>query len=141
MKTKKVKDIVRGQVLESITPGHPIIDALHQMEGKRVSALLVFDKDHFLGIVTMVDIATAYYGQSGGTVADIMTPAEKVVFVNYDDGLRRCSDIMKSLHIHHLVVRDAQGVVGGVVSSLDLMYAEDETREDASETARNMPAN
>lgn len=136
----KVKDVMFGQALETVTPKSLIIDALRQMETKRIHSLLVFDGPQFMGIVTMTDIATTMFGQDGSFVEDIMTPTEKVICVSPNDGLRKCRDIMKKRRIHHLIVKDDGGKVIGVISSIDLMVAENEAREEAAEMAKELPA-
>jgi CBS domain-containing protein len=136
----KVKDLLIGQKLEAVTPNAPIIVALKRMSSKTIHSLLVFDKDQFCGIVTMTDIATKTYGQDNAVlVRDIMTPANKVVYVDYEDGLQKCRGLIDEFKIHHLVVKDTEGKVKSVISTIDLMIAEDEAREDAAETAKDIP--
>lgn len=135
---KKVGDLVLGQILETVSPHNLILDALRRMETKRIHSLLVFEGGQFLGIVTMTDIASSMFGRKH-LVKDIMTPAEAVLSVTLTEGVRKCSDLMRSKQIHHLVVKDAEGVVVGVISSIDLMLAEDEVREEAAEMAKNLP--
>lgn len=115
-----VRDIVSGQALETIRPDELVMEALRRMEFKRISALLVFNGNKFVGIVTMTDIAHSGHGQDGSEVRSIMTPAEKVITVTYDDSPEDCSNIMRDRHIHHLVVKDEKGNVVGIVSSLDV---------------------
>lgn len=138
---KRVRDIIRGQVLEKVPPGELIMQALQRMETKLISALLVFDRQEFVGIVTVVDIAHSGHGQAGGEVKDIMTPAKKVKFIGQGATLHECAvEMKKAGHIHHLPVKDSNGEVVGIVSSLDLINAREEEREDAAESAGDMPA-
>jgi len=115
-----VKDIVRGQVLRTIAPDHPIHEAYARMEDNKVHSLLVFEGEEFRGIITMTDVASSLYGQSGGTVGDVMTPVEKVITVGFDEITEGCRFLMVKNHVHHLVATDESGKVVGVVSSLDL---------------------
>lgn len=137
---KKVRDLVSGQNLETISPNTPIINALRRMEFKIIHSLLVFEKDQFCGIVTMTDIAVKTYGKNNPVlIKDIMTPSDKVTYVHYDDGLQECRELMKRYKIHHLVVKDAEGKVKGVISTFDLMLADDEAKNEAAEIAENLP--
>ena len=136
---KKVDDLVLGQTLETVSPLNLIVDALRRMEMKRIHSLLVFENGQFLGIVTMTDVAKSMFALNARYVSDIMTPAEAVLSVTLSDGVSKCSDLMRSKQIHHLVVKDAGGTVVGVISSIDLMLAENDAREEAAETAKNLP--
>ncbi len=119
-----VSDLIEGQILRTISPPEPIMQALDKMESWAISALLVFEKNKFLGIITMVDIARAWHGQDGGTVNDIMTKADKVKFVTPEANLFQCSQAMdEGGHIHHLPVMDSHRKVVGIISSLDLVKA------------------
>lgn len=138
---KVVSEILANQVLVTITPDSPIYDALKKMEKAPVGSILVFGRDdnEFLGIVTMTDIATSAFGQNGGTVRDIMTPASKVIFVTSNVGLNVCREIMRTKHIHHLVVKNDLGDVVGVMSSIDLMHSDEDDRETVAKTYKDMP--
>lgn len=134
----KVKEVVAGQTLEKVDPGEYIIIAHRQMEGKAISALLVFEGNRFEGILTMVDIAHAGFGQGGDKVKDVMTPASKVLYVSTEDTLQKCGELMNTRHIHHLPVKNSEGDIVGIISALDLARGLEEQREKAAEDAKNM---
>lgn len=120
---KTVSGVISGQALETVGPKNTIVDALSRMESKRIHSLLVFDGEEFVGIVTMSDIAHAHYGQIGGEVEHIMTKAANTVFVNENDTVQKCSQMIRESkrHLHHLVVKNDNNQVVGVVSTVDLM--------------------
>jgi len=135
----KVRNIIGGQILETVSPNTLAIDCWRRMELKRIHSLLVFNGNKFEGILTMTDIASGVMRVSrAATASTLMTPVNKCLFVNSDDPVQKCKDIMLAKKIHHLVVKDNEQVIG-VVSSIDLMQMDDEIMQEAERKARNLP--
>lgn len=114
-----VRDAIAHQVLITTDPGELIAIAEAKMENAAISALLVYDKKEFVGIVAKADVAHSMFGQFGNKVGDIMTKADKVIFVKTSDTLEYCKELMRQKHIHHLVVKDENSEIVGIISSLD----------------------
>lgn len=140
---KTVGDLILGQDLKTIGPKESIFDAQRRMEESGVHSLLVFEggkpeSGQFLGIVTMTDTASSMFGQNDGTVRSIMTHADEVQFVSVTTPLAIGAQFMRKYEKHHMVVRDLEGKVVGVISSMDLMITEDNASEEAAEVAKNL---
>lgn len=134
----KVGNIIQNQKLETIEPGATIISALRKMNGRKIHSLLVFEGNHFKGIITMTDIANAF-GKNKIFVRHIMTPQEKIVSVKDGDGLQKCRTLFLKKKFHHLVVTNEKGEVKGVISNTDLMLAEDEASHDVAIVVDELP--
>ncbi|MCX6704869.1 MAG: CBS domain-containing protein [Candidatus Woesebacteria bacterium] len=138
---KKVKDVIAGQTLRTIDPGQPVGVAYHQMDSFGIHALAVFDGNKFVGLFTLTNATAAAFGQNGDRVKNYMTPASDIVFASPEDSLSKCGEIMNKRHFHHMPVKDPiTSKVVGMVSSLDLQLGLEEERNEATETARDMPA-
>ena len=108
----------------TIDPGQPIVEANHLMIARGVRALFVIDGTRrILGLITATDVLgerPIQFAQARGirydevTVRDIMTPAERLEVLAFDDvSHARVGDIVATLKLagrqHALAVETATG--------------------------------
>jgi predicted transcriptional regulator len=121
-----VKDILseKGLQVWTISPDDKVLDALTLMAAKGVGALIVFEKDDVVGIVSERDYARKVIlkgRQSQDTTArDIMTAP--VYGVHFETTADECMALMTDKHIRHLpVCKD--GKLAGIISIGDVVKA------------------
>jgi CBS domain-containing protein len=121
-----VKDILseKGIQVWTISPDAKVLDALKLMAGKGVGALIVFEKDEIVGIMSERDYARKIIlmgRMSQDTpVKDIMT--KEVYGVHYETTAEECMALMTDKHFRHLpVCKD--GKLAGVISIGDVVKA------------------
>ena len=121
-----VKDILseKGLKVWTISPDATVIEALNLMAEKGIGALIVFEKDDVVGVISERDYARKVIlkgRQSGETkVRDIMTAP--VYGVHLETTADECMALMTDKHIRHLpVCRD--GKLAGVISIGDVVRA------------------
>ncbi|MBA2226937.1 MAG: CBS domain-containing protein [Thermogemmata sp.] len=89
------------------------------------AAVVIDEAGHPLGVVTKTDVLVHTRQRSktvepdNTPVTDIMTPA--VISVRPDTSVRSVVEKLLNLHVHHLFVVDATGVVIGVISPIDVL--------------------
>jgi CBS domain-containing protein len=118
----------------SVRANCTVFDALQLMNEKQVSALAVVDEPGKLaGVFTEWDcahrITLCGKAAKGTTVAEVMTPAEQIFFVQPSNSIDECMVLMTAKQIRHLPVLD-QGKFVGLVSIGDVLrslIAEKET--------------
>jgi CBS domain-containing protein len=74
------------------------------------------DEDRPLGIITATDLIDAPHGEM--EVSDIMS--REVVTIGQEASVKEAARIMRSNHVHHLLVTSDEEVVG-IISSFDLL--------------------
>lgn len=115
----------KQQKLLQVSPDTSVIIALDTMREAKVGALLVMEGEHFAGIFTerdyawKVELETKTAART--TVAEIMTPAEKVVSCSQFTTLEEALIRMDDHHIRHLPVIE-DGKVLGMISIRDVMH-------------------
>ncbi|HEX7498933.1 MAG TPA: CBS domain-containing protein [Polyangia bacterium] len=102
-----------------------VFEALQMMSEKEVSALaIVDDPGKLAGVFTEWDCAhkITLCGKAATetTVAEVMTPAEQVFFVQLSNSIDECMVLMTAKQIRHLPVLD-QGKFVGLVSIGDVL--------------------
>jgi len=114
----------KSSVVHAVTPQTTVLDAIAQMDSKRVGALLVMQGEKLAGIVSERDYTrkVILLGRASRDtpVADIMT-ADPIV-VRPETGLGECLKIVTDHGIRHLPVVANDKVVG-VLSIGDLVRA------------------
>ena len=124
---KNVQEILAGKSKEvwSISPRAKVYDALKLMSEKQIGALMVLDeKGGIEGIISERDYArkVILFGKTSKetSVAEIMTPADKMYNVNPDNTVEECMVLMTARHIRHLpVCKD--GKFAGLISIGDVV--------------------
>jgi CBS domain-containing protein len=121
---KNAGDILRGKGTETYTtdPGSTVFQALEQMADKDVGALLVFDGDRMVGLISERDYARKVILKNKFSkdtpVADIMST--EMITVSPATDLETCMQLITEHRVRHLpVVED--GRVVGIVSIGDIV--------------------
>lgn len=121
---KTVQQIINSKPVQiySVTPTTSVLDALKLMTEKNISALLVMDNNHLLGIFTERDYARKIILQGKSSkdtpISEAMTLSP--ITVNTTDSIDLCMQIMTEKHIRHLpVVKD--NAAFGMVSIGDVV--------------------
>jgi len=121
---KNAGDILRGKGTQTYTtdPGSTVFQALEQMADKDVGALLVFDGDRMVGLISERDYARKVILKNKVSkdtpVADIMST--EMVTVSPSTDLETCMQLITEHRVRHLpVVED--GRVVGIVSIGDIV--------------------
>lgn len=126
---KDVKEILaaKGSEVWSISPKAMVFDALKLMGEKNIGALMVMnDKGKVEGIITERDYARKIilFGKSSKetSVAEIMTPVDKMFTVHSSNTVEECMVLMTAKHIRHLPVCN-EGKFCGLLSIGDIVKA------------------
>jgi CBS domain-containing protein len=121
-----VKDILseKGVKVWTISPDAKVFDALTLMAEKGVGALIVFENDDVVGIISERDYARKIVlvgrHSQDTTVRDIMT--SPVYGVHLETTAEECMALMTDKHIRHLpVCKDEK--LAGVISIGDVVKA------------------
>jgi CBS domain-containing protein len=127
-----VADILgtKGHAVWSVAPNATVLDALRIMAEHDIGAVLVFDGDKLVGILSERDYArkVALAGRSSkdSQVKDIMTG--NVVCIAPDRAIEECMALMTQKRVRHLPVMDRKRVVG-MVSIGDVVKATIDDKE------------
>ena len=112
----------KGNAVHSISPDRSVYDALEELEEKNIGSLVVVDNGKLTGIFTERDYARKVIlkGRSSKEtlVRDIMSSPP--LFVNPDNTLEECMQLMTDKFIRHLPVLENDELVG-VVSIGDIV--------------------
>jgi len=140
---KTVKEILdsKGKAVWSISPKAKVFDALKLMSEKEIGALMVMDeKGEVHGIISERDYArkVMLLGKSSleTQVAEIMTPAGKMVQVKPGATVEECMVIMTGKHVRHLPVCENSKFVG-LISIGDVIKSIITEKEDLIEQLNN----
>jgi CBS domain-containing protein len=115
---KNVQQILNTKQIQvfSVPKDSSVLEALHLMMEKNISALLVIDEQKLLGIFTERDYARKIilHGKSSAetSVREVMTAAPITVIP--EDSIELCMQIMTDKHIRHLPVMQNEIVLGMV---------------------------
>ena len=121
---KTVKDILhaKGTKVYSISPDATVYEALKRMAKKNVGAMLVFEGNDLVGLISERDYSrkTILEGRlsKDTAVREIMTTA--VVTVHPDDDIEACMELFTDKRVRHLPVIE-KGRIVGIVSIGDVV--------------------
>ena len=121
---KTVQQILNVKPLQvfSVTESSSVLEALHLMMEKNISALLITEDQRLLGIFTERDYARKIilHGKSSADtpVKEVMT-ADPIT-IKPTDSIDLCMEIMTEKHIRHLPVEN-DGQLLGMVSIGDVV--------------------
>jgi CBS domain-containing protein len=128
----------KGNTIWSIEPDTLVFDALKVMADKNIGALLVIKEDRLIGIFSERDYArkVALKGESSHkiTIKDIMT--SEVIWVNPEQSIEECMELMTSKHIRHLPVLENKKLIG-LISIGDVVKAIISQHEDTIKHLEN----
>lgn len=112
----------KGHEIYSIALGASVYKALELMENNNIGALLVFDQQQLVGIISERDYAREIIlkGRSSKDtpVSEVMT--RELVCVTPDKSVQICMSLMTTKHIRHLPVMES-GKVVGIISIGDVV--------------------
>ena len=112
----------KGNAVHTISPGSTVYDALEELEEKNIVSLVVIENGKLTGVFTERDYARKVIlkGRSSKEtlVRDIMS--SHPLFVNPDNTLDECMQLMTDKFIRHLPVLENDELVG-VISIGDIV--------------------
>ncbi len=114
----------KSSVVHAVSPDTTVLEAIAQMDSKRIGALLVMQGDQLVGILSERDYTrkVILLGRASRDtrVSEIMTA--QVIVVQPQMGLSECLQLVTHHGIRHLPVVDGDRVIG-VLSIGDLVRA------------------
>jgi CBS domain-containing protein len=121
---KKVSNLIyhKGNTVTVIDASKTVFEALMIMSEKNIGALVVYDQDQFVGILTERDYAQKVIVKgkhSNDTLVSEIMESE-YASVKFDDSIEHCMEIMSAKHIRYLPVIAEKHVVG-IVSMGDVV--------------------
>ena len=112
----------KGNAVHSISPDSSVYDALEELEENNLGSLVVVENGKLTGVFTERDYARKVIlkGRSSKEtlVRDIMS--SRPIFVNPDNTLDECMQLMSDKFIRHLPVLENDELVG-VISISDIV--------------------
>jgi len=112
----------KGNAVYSVSPDSSVYDALEELEDKNLGALVVVENGKLIGVFTERDYARKVIlkGRSSKEthVRDIMS--SRPIFVNPDNTIDECMQLMTDKTIRHLPVLEHDELVG-VISIGDIV--------------------
>src|SRR5579864_6999633 len=119
--------------LFTINPAASVLDAVEEMNSRKIGALIVMEDDQVVGIFTERDVLQRVVGEmrrpAATAISDVMS--REVVCVEPDTDLDEVSTVMKNRHIRHLPVCDGKGGLLGMISIGDVNAYHSSHREAA----------
>ncbi len=120
-----VRDLMTSQV-ERIQVTAPFADAVRIMFERRLSCLLIDDKEKTIGIVTERDLTKTlnqyFQGVPPGSISDVMTT--DLITIQSDSDFSEAINLLKIHKIRRLVVTEETGEVCGLLTRADLLSAQ-----------------
>ncbi|HYP84655.1 CBS domain-containing protein [Variovorax sp.] len=122
----KVSDILRvkGNALFTITPDHPLADAVNVMAEKDIGSLVVMEHGDLVGMLTFREVIVAIVA-NGGTVGSTLVRKamdDSPVTCTLETDLDEIRRIMLDRHARYMPVMDKRMLMG-VVSFYDVAKA------------------
>ena len=121
---KTVRDLLRekGTQIYSTTPDDTVYDALQLMADKNIGALIVFEGDRMVGLISERDYARKIVLKNKFSretaVSEIMS--RDVVTVSPDRNLEECMEVITARRVRHLPVVEDDRVLG-IISIGDIV--------------------
>ena len=132
-----VLDVLRSkesqQPLFTIAPTASVLDAVEEMNSRRIGALIVMDEGQVVGIFTERDVLRRVVGEmrkpAGTMIEEVMS--RDVVCVEPDADLDEVSALMKNRRFRHVPVCYGAGTLAGMISIGDVNAYHSSHREAA----------
>ena len=121
---KTARDLLRekGTQVYSTSPDASVYDALQQMADKNIGALIVFEGDRMVGLISERDYARKIVLKNKFSretaVAEIMS--RDVVTVSPDRNLEECMEVITARRVRHLPVVEDDHLLG-IISIGDIV--------------------
>jgi IMP dehydrogenase len=119
----RVKKAMTGVITDPITllPGQSLLEARAIMRRRGISGLPVVEEDRVLGILTDRDLR--FERNLSQTVAEVMTPADRLISCPPGTDLEAAKDLLQKHKIEKLLVVDEGGALKGLITFKDLQAA------------------
>lgn len=122
----KVSEIlkVKGNILYTVTPNTPLIDAVNTMAEKDIGSLVVMESGRMVGMLTFREVMKAIHG-NGGAVGDTLVRSKMdndPMTVTPDTEINEVRRIMLERHARYVPVLDGRTLLG-VMSFYDVARA------------------
>jgi CBS domain-containing protein len=114
----------KPDIIHSVDPGAPVLEAIRLMAEHGIGALLVMQGQELVGVVSERDYARKVIlkGRSSGETLVRQIMSSPVWTVRPDQTVRECMQIVNDKRVRHLPVVEGERVVG-VLSIGDLVRA------------------
>jgi CBS domain-containing protein len=122
----KVSEIlqVKGEILYTVTPDQPLVEAAATMAEKDIGSLVVMEYGDLVGMLTFREVIKELHAQGGalgnGTVRKVMD--DSPITVTPDTEVNEVRRIMLEKHARYLPVMNARTLLG-VISFYDVAKA------------------
>ena len=119
-----VADILRtkGTIVHTVDASATVLSAVHDMNQKRIGAVLVMQQGQVAGILSERDILTRVVAEQKDPrtmlVGEAMT--REVLFCDPGSDLDDVAELIRARRIRHLPVRDGQDRIAGIISIGDI---------------------
>jgi CBS domain-containing protein len=125
MKVEELLETKRKEVF-SMDAGNTVEDAIHFMNNKKISAIIITENDNTAGIFTERDVVRCYIAKGGRKfreipVGEAMT--KNLMVAELADDLNSVMSVMVEKNIRHLPVVD-KGTVIGMLSIRDIVLSQ-----------------
>lgn len=114
--------VMMSRALKTVDPDATLLEAARQMREAKVGALLVVERDAYLGVVSESDLVRKAMAEgvdaSQTRVRSVMS--SPLITIEIDRSAHDASDLMAEKGIRHLVVTD-EGQIVGILSVRDLL--------------------
>ena len=121
---KKVSNLIyqKGNTVTVIDASKSVYDALEIMVQKNIGALVVYEHDSFVGVVTERDYAQKVIVKGKHSYNTLVSEIMQInpATVKFEDTIEKCMELMSDKHIRYLPVLADNHVVG-LVSMGDLV--------------------
>jgi CBS domain-containing protein len=114
--------VMMRPVNKTVGPDETLLTAAQRMRDGRVGALLVIERDHFIGVVSEADLVRKAMA-NGFQASEVLVRSvmsAPVVTIDISRSAHDASDLMAERGIRHLAVSE-EGVIVGMVSVRDLL--------------------
>lgn len=124
----KVKELLetKGKEVYSMDSSATVEDAIRFMAGKKISAVIITEKDQPSGIFTERDVVRCYISKGGRKFHDIPVSesmTSNLMVAELDDDLNSVMSVLVEKNIRHLPVVD-KGKVIGMLSIRDIVLSQ-----------------
>ena len=123
----KVSEIlkVKGNILFTVTPDSPILDAVNAMAEKDIGSLVVMEGGKLIGMLTFREVIATLHQNNGALGRESVRSHmnEKPIIVSPDTDLNEVRRLMLERHARYVPVMDEEGCLMGVMSFYDVAKA------------------
>lgn len=115
---------VKGNILYTVTPDTPIVEAVNTMAEKDIGSLVVMEYGELVGMLTFREVIKALHGNGGVLGGDTVRKQmdDAPITVTPDTDLNEVRRIMLERHARYVPVMDAKMLLG-IMSFYDVAKA------------------